>query len=331
MIEIVTSWSKGSRKLIFQGYLFTKHIDDSDGKEIGCLNVVIIPFCPHNILSIPFCLYHFVRYHFVLELVHPVHRSVHSYTDSNRSFSLGYVIPETFRLAEVKPIVKKSSHGPVVSVPIGRSRIFFSFLICGRTISCRNINLPIDVTIRQKRPLHGRRFPHHWGAWLLSLFTDTRTIYKFTITVSYLIHISSMVDSSSASTSGCWRIASSWMHRRPSSSVRLSQSLPWLHYHSIRSLWMEIPPSSHSRSAIWASSSIQPYLADYSVPVGAIEGQSSLRSAAAGRLCVPRTNTVTIGLRAFTVFSSTAWNNLPADLRDQGPDSQNFRKNLSFT
>ena len=56
--------------------------------------------------------------------------------------------------------------------------------------------------------------------------------------------------------------------------------------------------------------SAPPYLADYFVPVGAIEGRSNLRSAAAGQLCVPRTKTVIIGPRAFAVFSPTTWNRL---------------------
>ena len=58
-------------------------------------------------------------------------------------------------------------------------------------------------------------------------------------------------------------------------------------------------------------------LADYLVPVGAIEGLPSLWSATAGRFCVPATITLTIGpwtSEVFWVFSPTAWNYLPVDL-----------------
>ena len=43
---------------------------------------------------------------------------------------------------------------------------------------------------------------------------------------------------------------------------------------------------------------------------------------------IPHTKTVTIGPRAFAVFSPTAWNNLPVDLRDPSLSLSNFRKKL---
>ena len=58
-------------------------------------------------------------------------------------------------------------------------------------------------------------------------------------------------------------------------------------------------------------------IANYLVPVGAIEGLPSLWSATAGRLCVPATITLTIGpwtSSVSRVFSPTAWNYLPVDL-----------------
>ena len=70
------------------------------------------------------------------------------------------------------------------------------------------------------------------------------------------------------------------------------------------------------------------YLADYFIPVGAIEGRSNLRSAATGQLCVPRTKTVTIGPQAFAVSSPTAWNNLSVDLCDPNLSLSSFRKKL---
>ena len=85
------------------------------------------------------------------------------------------------------------------------------------------------------RSLRHRCFPHCWEAW----FLDPRvwTICRFTIIVSSVIQFSSMVESSIVSTvwaSGCWRIASNWMRRRP----RLSgwvHHVVWLHARSIRS------------------------------------------------------------------------------------------------
>ena len=74
------------------------------------------------------------------------------------------------------------------------------------------------------------------------------------------------------------------------------------------------------------SVSAPPYLADYFIPVGAIEGWSNLRSAATGQLLVPPTKTVTICLRAFAVSSPTAWNNLSVDRRDPNLKLSCFRK-----
>ena len=74
--------------------------------------------------------------------------------------------------------------------------------------------------------------------------------------------------------------------------------------------------------------SAPPYLAGYFTPVSSIEGRSQLRSAAAGLLLVPRTWTVTIGPRAFTVSSPAMWNSLPAGLRDPSISLSSFRKKL---
>ena len=96
--------------------------------------------------------------------------------------------------------------------------------------------------------------------------------------------------------------------------------------------WLDIPARIVFKLCVLAfrcqHGSAPPYLADYFIPVGTIEGRSSLRSAATGQLCVPRTKTVTIGPRAFAVFSPTAWNNLPVDLRDPSLSLSNFRKKL---
>ena len=101
---------------------------------------------------------------------------------------------------------------------------------------------------------------------------------------------------------------------------------------STRLHWLDIPARVVFKLCVTAfrcqHGSAPPYLADYFIPVGAVEGRSSLRSAATGQLLVPRTKTVTIGPRAFAVCSPTAWNNLPVDLRDPNLSLSCFRKKL---
>ena len=70
--------------------------------------------------------------------------------------------------------------------------------------------------------------------------------------------------------------------------------------------------------------SAPPYLADYLVPVGAIEGLSSLWSATAGRLWVPHTKTVTIGPWTSAVFFLTAWNNLPCSWSSRSQSQSSY-------
>ena len=60
--------------------------------------------------------------------------------------------------------------------------------------------------------------------------------------------------------------------------------------------------SQDCKGAIRSCSSRFQNLADYLVPVGAIEGLPSLWSATAGRLCVPATITLTIGPWTSAVF-----------------------------
>ena len=101
---------------------------------------------------------------------------------------------------------------------------------------------------------------------------------------------------------------------------------------STRLHWLDIPAWIVFKLCVLAyrcqHGSAPPYLADYFIPVGAVEGRSSLRSAATGQLLVPRTKTVTIGPRAFAVCSPTAWNNLSVDLRDPNLSLSCFRKKL---
>ena len=71
-----------------------------------------------------------------------------------------------------------------------------------------------------------------------------------------------------------------------------------------------------------------PYLIRYLTPVSSIVGRSHLRSAVTGTLLVPRSRTSTIGLRAFAISSPSAWNSLPADLRDPVVSLLTFRRRL---
>ena len=101
---------------------------------------------------------------------------------------------------------------------------------------------------------------------------------------------------------------------------------------STRLHWLDIPARVVFKLCVLVfrcqHGSAPPYLADYFIPVGAIEGRSNLRSAATGQLCVLRTKTVTIGPRAFAVSSPTAWNDLSVDLRDPNLSLSSFRKKL---
>lgn len=71
-----------------------------------------------------------------------------------------------------------------------------------------------------------------------------------------------------------------------------------------------------------------PYLSQSCLPVSSCSGRSQLRSAAAGALVVLRTNTVTIGPRAFAISCPTVWNTLPVDLHDDNLSFYAFRRKL---
>ena len=62
-------------------------------------------------------------------------------------------------------------------------------------------------------------------------------------------------------------------------------------------------------------------------PISSIAGRSHLPSAASGDLCIPATNAVTIGPRAFAV-ACPAWNSLPPELHDKSLSLMTFRKKL---
>ena len=70
------------------------------------------------------------------------------------------------------------------------------------------------------------------------------------------------------------------------------------------------------------------YLQELCVPVSQLFGRSHLRSAAAGDLLVPQTETVTIGRRGFSVAGPVAWNSLPPALKDPTMPFSVFRERL---
>ena len=96
--------------------------------------------------------------------------------------------------------------------------------------------------------------------------------------------------------------------------------------------WPDIPSRVTFKLCVLAyrclHGSAPSYLVRYFTPVSAIAGRLHLRSAASGLLSVPRTNTSTIGPRAFAISSLSAWNCLPVDLCDLGHSLLTFRRKL---
>ena len=70
------------------------------------------------------------------------------------------------------------------------------------------------------------------------------------------------------------------------------------------------------------------YLSQCCVPVAAVTGRSRLRSADDRMLYVPRTQTVTLGPRAFSSSGPSSWNSLPPVLRDPDISLLHFRQLL---
>ena len=70
------------------------------------------------------------------------------------------------------------------------------------------------------------------------------------------------------------------------------------------------------------------YLSQSCVPVAAVTGRSHLRSADDRMLYVPRTQTVTLGPRAFSSSGPLFWNSLPPVLRDPDISLLHFRQLL---
>ena len=117
---------------------------------------------------------------------------------------------------------------------------------------------------------------------------------------------------------------------------RLILLLPWMSSVANRICtelhWLEIPSRVTFKLCILAyrclHGSAPSYRVRYFTPVSVIAGRSHLRSAASDLLSVPRTNTSTISPRAFQISSSSAWNCLPANLRDPGHTLLTFRRKL---
>ena len=73
------------------------------------------------------------------------------------------------------------------------------------------------------------------------------------------------------------------------------------------------------------------YLAERLVPLSGVSGRSRLRSAGAGMLQVPQTETKTIGIRGFHVAGPVAWNALSGsnvNIRDSSLSLDRFRRHL---
>ena len=70
------------------------------------------------------------------------------------------------------------------------------------------------------------------------------------------------------------------------------------------------------------------YLARQCIRVASLPGRSHLRSADRNELDIPRTHTVWIGARPFSVSGPVVWNSLPNELRDDGLSLPNFRWGL---
>jgi hypothetical protein len=96
--------------------------------------------------------------------------------------------------------------------------------------------------------------------------------------------------------------------------------------------WLDIPARVTFKLCVLAHrclhGSAPPYLSCYCIQVSSIEARSLLRSAASGIMFVPQTNTLTIGAGAFAIAAPTAWNSLPAPLRNFDLSLPLFRKKL---
>ena len=70
------------------------------------------------------------------------------------------------------------------------------------------------------------------------------------------------------------------------------------------------------------------YLASMYTGVESVEARARLRSATAGRLLLPTTDTVTVGRRGFYYAGPAIWNSLPPHMTDMSMSLFCFRKLL---
>jgi len=82
--------------------------------------------------------------------------------------------------------------------------------------------------------------------------------------------------------------------------------------------WLPVPQRTEFKIAVLAFDCVRgtgpAYFKDVCVPMLDIAAQSSLRSAERGDLFVPRTRTMKLSRRSFTVAAPVVWNSLPAHL-----------------
>ena len=80
--------------------------------------------------------------------------------------------------------------------------------------------------------------------------------------------------------------------------------------------WLPVPQRTEFKIAVLVFDCVRgtgpAYFKDVCVPVSDIAARSSLRSAERGDLFVPRTRTMKLSRRSFTVAAPVVWNSLPA-------------------
>jgi len=96
--------------------------------------------------------------------------------------------------------------------------------------------------------------------------------------------------------------------------------------------WLPVPQRTEFKITVLAFDSVcgtgPAYFKDVCVPVSDIAARSSLHSAERGDLFVPRTRTMQLSRRSFTVAASVVWNSLPAHLRSPLISRGQFRAGL---
>ena len=96
--------------------------------------------------------------------------------------------------------------------------------------------------------------------------------------------------------------------------------------------WLPVPQRTEFKIAVLVFDCVRgtgpAYFKDVCVPVSDIAARSSLRSAERGDLFVPRTRTMKLSRRSFTVAAPVVWNSLPAHLRSPLISRWQFRAGL---